>query len=626
MKKILDFDVEKSLEATIFRNLKDIKLFFILFAVNIGIFGQKLFSYALTPDDYNRFYDGGGQLASWLGRWMAGIINQNVFTGAMHIQPYLNGVIGIFSFTLAAFLTAKILKRSRPFEISGATLLISATPMVAYNLYFNTNIAVWIATLFGVIGLFLAQKLSKLTKIIGFIFVVISIGCYQTIVQVAIAIAMINLIIGLVEAKNKKDLRNEIINFSFSIVFIAFAFAFSSLINFLYIKFYNLEVTERLKVAADGVGFSIYWKRLIHMFHNNFGLMYFEKSLLALYRIMAFLSLVGSIFMVSKGAQPRILKIISTLLIFLVFLCIPLVINLPNITGNVIPLRAHYTIGWFMAGFFIIQIASLKKIFKTIAAAVTLSLIVLSICYINIFFDGATRQTTADIIRASQIVNRIRAHENYSGEPVKLKIIGTKGFFIPGWNSDQQALFKDWSKDDIFKHFTDLNFEIMSDAEYEVLENLLIKKGDEINSYPGRNSIYVDGDRVILFLNTNYINDSIAFNKIEKIKPNAESFFNLYIENGRLIYFKKSCSENDTANLFYLHVYPRDSDNLLSNQDHVVSYFPFNGTIKNGQCIFTQKLPNFEIKKINTGQFSNDYNEKEKKPYTIYWKSTIQVD
>jgi hypothetical protein len=103
----------------------------------------------------------------------------------------------------------------------------------------------------------------------------------------------------------------------------------------------------------------------------------------------------------------------------------------------------------------------------------------------------------------------------------------------------------------------------------------------------------------------------------------VKSFFDLYLENGQLIYAKYPCVKNDIKNLFYLHVYPVTNS---GNTEPLVTYFPFQGIEKNGKCVFTHALPNFQIQQINTGQFSNDFNEVDKKPYTIYWKSSLKVN
>jgi hypothetical protein len=627
MKKILNFDIQKIIEDSIARNLEKMKLFFILFFINIFIYGQKIFFYSLATDDYNRFYNGGGEQASWLGRWMAGIFNQTIFAGPLHILPYFNGFIGIFCFTLAGFLTAKILKRKNALEVSAITLLISATPMMAENLHFNTNTSIWVSILLGILGLFLVQKPSKVSKLFGLSFVVIAIGCYQTMVQVAIAINMITLIIDISESKNKKDLKDFYLNFIFSIGFIFLAFGLSILINHLYVQYLNMEISDRFGNAMQGSDISVYWQRIPLMFHNNYGLKFFRRELIALYTTMGLFALGSSIFLVLKGSQVKRTKIISVVFLFLIFLCIPFVINLPNITGNSIPLRAHYTIGWFLAGFLAVQMLSFKNIFKTTSFAVTLTIIILSSCYINIFFDGASRQTTSDFFRANQIVNQIRTHENYTVEPIKFRIIGTTSkFFVVGWDSAQQAFNADWSKDKIFKNFTDFNFVDMSNQEFNEIEDVLIKNGQPIDSYPAKNSIFVEGDKVVLFLDSTDINNAIAMNNIQKLKPSVQDFFNLYLIDGNLVYFKSPCSEGDIKNLFYLHVYPVDVSILPENQNSFQMHFPFDGTLKNNKCILTRPLPNFSIKQINTGQFSNDYNKKDQKPYTIYWKSLLTLN
>lgn len=626
MNQILNFDPEKKIESLISNNLKNIKLFFVLFFINIFIYGQKIFSYSLATDDYGRFYNGGGEQASWLGRWMAGIINQNVFTGPLHILPYFNGVIGILSFSLAGFLTAKILKATRTAEIVAITLLISATPMLADNLHFNTNTSTWISIALGILGLFLAQKTSKLSIALGLACVVIAIGCYQTIIQVAIAIAMLRVIMDICKSNDKNDLKILFLNFIYSIVFIFVAFLLSYLVNHLYVKYNHLEIGNRFGSAMQAADFSVYWNRLSSMFHNNYGLKFFRYQLITFYKTMGLLALGSSIYMVFRGPQARHTKMILSVFLFLMFLYIPLVINLPNITGNGIPLRAHYTVGWFIAGFFAIQMLAFKNIFKTASYTITLIIIVLSTCYINIFFDAASRQTRSDFFRVNQIVSRIREHANYTNEPIKFKIIGqTSKFYVAGWDSDQQALNADWSKDKIFKNFTDLNFVDMTDDEFNEIENSLIQKGEEIVPYPAKNSIIVRGDKVVLFLDSTAVNDAISMNKIQKRKPNIQAFFNLYLENGSLIYFKSPCSENDIANPFYLHIQPVNPAILPENQKSLELYFPFKGTLKNNQCILTQQLPNFPIKQINTGQFNNVYNEQEKKPYTIYWKSSLII-
>ncbi len=376
MNAILNFSIEKKLEELIKDNLNNIKLFFIIFIFIIIIYGQKLFFYTLASDDYARFYSGGGEQASHLGRWMAGIINQNIFTEALHILPYFNSLLGVFSLTLAGFLTAKFFKRSNAFEIFIVTLLISVTPMLTHNLYFNTNISTWISTLLGVVGLLMAYKPSNITKIFGFMFLVGAIGCYQTIIQVTIAMIFTRTIIDVMEAKDNEELKRIILNTAFFIIFVLFAFVASSFINYLYMEYNNLEVANRLKKVSTIAGLSVYIERILFMYYRIPSFQYFKYSFVALYATMTFFATVAAFIAIFKGKQSKNTRIISVSLLVLLFLTIPIIVNLPIITGTRIPFRAHYTIGWFMAGFFVMQAFSFTGLFRTITTLITMLIII----------------------------------------------------------------------------------------------------------------------------------------------------------------------------------------------------------------------------------------------------------
>ena len=179
---------------------------------------------------------------------------------------------------------------------------------------------------------------------------------------------------------------------------------------------------------------------------------------------------------------------------------IPVVIQLQFIAGPGAPLRAHYPVGWFMAGFFCIAATSFIGKIGIIVRTLPVLLIIINILYINVYFYAANRQTNADILHVNQIVNRIRMNENYVQEPVKLRIIGENGFRVTGWNSGGQALNQFWSKYPIFNHFTDLEFKVMNDDEYSTVVNYIRKEAIKIHPYPGRNSIVVYQDKVVLFL------------------------------------------------------------------------------------------------------------------------------
>jgi len=531
MKIDLTFSIENKIKEFIINNSKEIKLFFILFLITTIIYGQKLFFYSLATDDYQRFYTGGGEQASILGRWMAGIINQNLFTGALHILPYFNGLLGVFSFTLAGFLTAKYLNRNNVFEVSVITLLITATPFVADNLYYNTNTSAWFTTLFGVAGLMLAYKQSKFLKLLGFSLLVIAIGSYQTIIQVTLSMIVIKTIIDLMEANNFQEIKIIVFNAFLFIGFVLLAFAVSTIINALYIEYNHLTIEYKYRVAKKVASLSVYTDRIETMYKDaydlDFKLLYFQTKFSFIYALMTVFGTIGGFIFLIKNTTTKKIKILSILLLIILFLTIPLIINLPLITGNRVPARAHYAIGWILAGLFIIQMISFKGVFKTMSSILAISIIIVSTYYINVFFDAASRQTSSDIIRINQIANRILTDKNYISEPLKFRIIGRKSFPVGGWHFGNQALNSGWSKYSSFKKFTDLKYTKMNNKEYNEVADYLIQKGETINTYPGKNSIVVYENKAILFLNLdkepNKINTAINISKLSDRNPDIAS-------------------------------------------------------------------------------------------------------
>ena len=105
---------------------------------------------------------------------------------------------------------------------------------------------------------------------------------------------------------------------------------------------------------------------------------------------------------------------------------------------------------------------------------------------------------------------------------------------------------------------------------------------------------------------------NMQFQEIEAVvadsRPAAAGTFDLYLDGGRVIYYKDACAEADTEARFLLHLFPADADDLptyrreygFSNLD-----FDFNqhGTRRGGKCLAAVPLPGYEIARIRTGQY-----------------------
>ena len=93
-------------------------------------------------------------------------------------------------------------------------------------------------------------------------------------------------------------------------------------------------------------------------------------------------------------------------------------------------------------------------------------------------------------------------------------------------------------------------------------------------------------------------------------KPVIRSNFDLHISNGELIYAKAPCVSADTQTRFFLHVFPLHVDDPAFPEDrrrygfdNLDFDFDRWGTMLDGACIVTKPLPQYDIKRIRTGQY-----------------------
>ena len=90
-------------------------------------------------------------------------------------------------------------------------------------------------------------------------------------------------------------------------------------------------------------------------------------------------------------------------------------------------------------------------------------------------------------------------------------------------------------------------------------------------------------------------------------EPAARDYFNLYLQDNRLLYFRETCAADDTTARFFLHIVPENPTDLpaerqaagFANRD-----FAFNrwGGSFDGKCLATVPLPEYPIASIRTGQ------------------------
>ena len=613
--KLFRFDLEEIVRYFLLKHLFDLKVFFIAFGINLLIYGQKLFFVSMPADDYMRYYgdDNTELLITNSARWAQALLNDYVFEGKLQILPYLHGIIGIFSLTLMGYLTAKYFKQGKAFELLIMTLLVSATPMFAHNLFFSTNITAWITLGLGVIGFLFLYRKNFFAKLTAFLFLVISIGNYQTIVQMIAVMVVIRFIIILLSAKHTNELVAAFWDAIGKILFVLAAYIASYLINEQFLHYHHWVAVHRLAQATAETGLMVYVTRVADLYRSFVKFDHFGEQFLYLYGAMAILAIIGTAKTVLIANTEPKLKMLSFVLTILSFATIPIIVNLPVLMGLEIPPRAHFTIGWTIAGFFALQMYTLRGILKTLSILISVSIIVVSTYYITLFFDAGIRQTKADMLRANIIVERIRTHKNYTEEPIGFHIVGGQKFNVLGWDMKfEQPFSTHWAKYKIFKYFTDLRFHPMSRSDLEKIERYIIGQGEKVYPYPGRNSVVVYKNSAVLFLNVGDLNNEIVKARYLDALPgdrpaDINATFDLYLEDHLLYYRKAPCTAADTRDRFFLRIYPDKGKPALF---YTLDFnFESSGRRDKEECTAVAELPDRDYWRLWTGQFNSVKND-----------------
>ena len=92
------------------------------------------------------------------------------------------------------------------------------------------------------------------------------------------------------------------------------------------------------------------------------------------------------------------------------------------------------------------------------------------------------------------------------------------------------------------------------------------------------------------------------------LEPADRDVFDLYWQDNRLIYLRKTCAAADTAAGFFLHITPEDTADLpqerrdygFANRDFAFAWW---GGSFDGKCLAAVPLPDYPVKSIRTGQF-----------------------
>ena len=90
--------------------------------------------------------------------------------------------------------------------------------------------------------------------------------------------------------------------------------------------------------------------------------------------------------------------------------------------------------------------------------------------------------------------------------------------------------------------------------------------------------------------------------------PVARGEFDLHLSDSALHYFKEPCAAADTADRFFLHIFPADAADLPDGRRrhgfvNADFYFSEHGLALGGVCLAAVELPDYGIERIRTGQY-----------------------
>ena len=102
-----------------------------------------------------------------------------------------------------------------------------------------------------------------------------------------------------------------------------------------------------------------------------------------------------------------------------------------------------------------------------------------------------------------------------------------------------------------------------------------------------------------------------ADGRLDRLQPAAGGHFEVYLDGDKVIYRKEQCAVDDTADRFYLHIFPANPNDLSGDRqeygfDNLGFDFRDLGVMWNGNCLSIAHLPGYEIARIRTGQHTPD--------------------
>ena len=105
-----------------------------------------------------------------------------------------------------------------------------------------------------------------------------------------------------------------------------------------------------------------------------------------------------------------------------------------------------------------------------------------------------------------------------------------------------------------------------------------------------------------------------ALARVASKEPRARGRYDVYWDDGALVYVKEGCREEDRAAPFFLHVVPvdlRESPPAVAERGFANRDFAFatHGAMREDACVLRARLPRFPAREAHTGQYARSQGE-----------------
>lgn len=139
----------------------------------------------------------------------------------------------------------------------------------------------------------------------------------------------------------------------------------------------------------------------------------------------------------------------------------------------------------------------------------------------------------------------------------------------------------------------------------------------DILTLPGLEAVAKFADGIVLRLGGDEVNDVMDVYRSEyqstvSSTPVIRALFDVYLDRNHLTYIKYPCDPADLAAYFYLHIFPRDFDDLPIHRQRWnfdrrdFDFYESSGVRFDDKCIVTVPLPYYDIRRISTGQSTDE--------------------